>query len=142
MSKDRPLIAAFLEMMAAEAGAAKNTLLAYERDLRGASEILEGCLWDADEAPLKRLSEAWLPLSRATVARKAAALRRFFAFIHDEGFRADDPSAALPRPSGARPLPKILGHRDVDAIFAELERRLAEESGPAALRLMALIELL
>ena len=40
--EDRQLIAAFLEMMAAEAGAAVNTLLAYERDLRGASELLGG----------------------------------------------------------------------------------------------------
>ncbi|MFL6858467.1 MAG: tyrosine-type recombinase/integrase [Allosphingosinicella sp.] len=129
-------------MMAAEAGAARNTLLAYERDLRGASELLGGGLSGADGARLKRLSEAWLPLKRATVARKAAALRRFFAFVHGEGFRADDPSAALPRPAGGRPLPRILGRRDVDAIFAEIERRLAEEPGPAALRLSALIELL
>ena len=45
--EDRQLIAAFLEMMAAEAGAARNTLLAYERDLRGASELLGGRLADA-----------------------------------------------------------------------------------------------
>ena len=42
--EDRQLIAAFLEMMAAEAGAAVNTLLAYERDLRGASALLGGGL--------------------------------------------------------------------------------------------------
>lgn len=30
---DRPLIEAFLEMMAAEAGAARNTLLAYRREI-------------------------------------------------------------------------------------------------------------
>ena len=52
----------------------------------------------------KSLAEAWLPLKRATVARKAAALRRFFAFLQDEGMRADDPSAALPRPASERPL--------------------------------------
>ncbi len=45
--EDRQRIAAFLEMMAAEAGAARNTLLAYERDLRGASELLGGRLADA-----------------------------------------------------------------------------------------------
>src|SRR3546814_6979653 len=85
-------------MMAAEAGAARNTLLAYERDLRGASDLLEGGLGSASSARLKGLGEAWLPLKRATVARKAAALRRFFAFLADEGLRPDDPSAALPRP--------------------------------------------
>jgi integrase/recombinase XerD len=140
--EDGALIAAFLEMMAAEAGAARNTLLAYERDLRGASELLGGDLGGASPERLKGLSEAWMPLKRSTVARKAAALRRFFAFLHDEGFRGDDPSAALPRPAGGRPLPKVLGHAAVDALFSELERRLREEPGRAALRMTALVELL
>jgi integrase/recombinase XerD len=140
--EDGQLIPAFLEMMAAEAGAAANTLLAYERDLRGASEILGGRLSSAGKAELEQLSEAWLPLKRATVARKAAALRRFYGFLQDEGLRADDPSAALPRPTGGRPLPKVLDHHSVDALFAEIERRKAEEPGPAALRLSALVELL
>ncbi len=128
-------------MMAAEAGAARNTLLAYGRDLEGASALLEGRLAGAAPDALRGLAEAWLPLRRATVARKAAALRRFFAFLHDEGFRADDPSAALPRPGTERPLPKILDHRAVDALFAEIDRRKGE-GGIAALRLAALIELL
>jgi integrase/recombinase XerD len=140
--EDGRLIAAFLEMMAAEAGAARNTLLAYERDLRGASELLVGRLASASEGELKTLAKAWLPLKRATVARKAAALRRFFGFLHDEGMRADDPSAALPRPGGERPLPRILDHKAVDALFAELGRRLRADEGPAALRLSALVELL
>ena len=140
---DRRLIAAFLEMMAAEAGAARNTLLAYERDLRGASELLGGRLGDATRDELKRLSEAWLPLKRATVARKAAALRRFFGFLADEKMRGDDPSSALPRPVRERPLPKILDHRAVNALFAELEKRRSEPGDPmAALRLTALVELL
>jgi integrase/recombinase XerD len=139
--EDRQRIAAFLEMMAAEAGAAHNTLLAYERDLRGASELLGGGLAAAVPDGLIRLAEAWRPLKRATVARKAAALRRFFAFLQDEGMRADDPSPALPRPVSERPLPKILDRAAVDALFAELERRVAAGT-PAALRLSALIELL
>ena len=141
-SEDGQLIPAFLEMMAAEAGAATNTLLAYERDLRGASELLGGDLSGAGKEELKRLSEAWLPLKRATVARKAAALRRFYGFLQDEGLRADDPSPSLPRPAGGRPLPKVLDHQAVDALFAEIERRKCAEPGPAALRLSALVELL
>ena len=140
---DRRLIAAFLEMMAAEAGAARNTLLAYERDLRGASELLGGRLAAASQDQLKRLGEAWMPLKRATVARKAASLRRFFGFLADEKIRAEDPSAALPRPAGERPLPKILDHKAVDSLFAELERRKGEEEGATGpLRLSALVELL
>src|SRR5438128_2704037 len=116
-------------MMAAEAGAARNTLLAYERDLRGASELLGGNLSAASPEALGSLGEAWLALKRASVARKSAALRRFFAFLHDEGFRADDPSAALPRPAGGRPLPKVLDHKAVGALFEALERRRSEAPG-------------
>ena len=140
--EDGQLIAAFLEMMAAEAGAARNTLLAYERDLRGASELLGGNLSGATPQALESLGEAWLALKRASVARKSAALRRFFAFLHDEGFRSDDPSAALPRPAGGRPLPKVLDHKAVGALFEALERRRSEAPGPSFLRMTALVELL
>jgi integrase/recombinase XerD len=140
-SEDRQLIAAFLEMMAAEAGAARNTLLAYERDLRGASELLGNGLAAAKADDLKRLAEAWMSLKRATVARKSAALRRFFLFLHEEGLRGDDPSAALPRPGSARALPRILDHGAIAALFAEIDRRKAA-GGPGAIRLSALIELL
>ncbi len=139
--EDRQRIAAFLEMMAAEAGAARNTLLAYERDLRGASELLGGRLAEAGAEALRGLAKAWMPLKRATVARKSAALRRFYGFLQDEGMRADDPSPALPRPASERPLPRILDHKAVNALFAEIERRLAE-GGVPALRIAALIELL
>ncbi len=140
---DRPLIDRFLEMLAAEAGAAKNTLTAYRSDLSLASEALAGNLAAADAAGLQRLAHEWRALSRATVARKSAALRRFFAFLHDEGHRADDPGAALPRPGMARPLPKILSHADVDRLFATIAERLAVEPPASAdLRLAAIVELL
>jgi integrase/recombinase XerD len=139
--EDRRLIAAFLEMMAAEAGAARNTLLAYERDLRGASALLGLRLAAAGPAELERLGEAWRPLKRGTVARKSAALRRFYGFLRDEGLRGDDPSAALPRPAAGRPLPKVLDRGAIERLFAEIEQRKAE-GAPDALRLSALIELL
>jgi integrase/recombinase XerD len=139
---DAALIERFLEMMAAEAGAATNTLAAYRRDLEGASEHLGGRLAEADAAALQSLGAAWLPLARSSVARKASALRRFFGFLAEERLRPDDPSDALPRPGAARTLPKVLGHDDVDRLFAELERRLGIARSPANLRLAALIELL
>lgn len=141
--QDSALIDRFLEMLAAEAGAARNTLVAYGTDLRGASALLRGELAAADGAALGGLAESWMPLARSTAARKAAALRRFYGFLLDEGFRADDPSPALPRPSTQRPLPKILGHEDVSRIFAEVEASVARaDSGPLDYRLVALIELL
>lgn len=139
---DRRSINAFLEMMAAEAGAAGNTLLAYERDLRGASGLLRGGLASATAEQLTGLGEAWSDLKRATVARKAAALRRFFGFLVDEGHRSDDPSASLPRPGADRKLPKVLDRNAVDALFAEIEKRKSAKADPATLRLSALVEML
>ncbi len=140
---DPALIERFLEMMAAEAGASANTIAAYGTDLRLASGVLGGGLAAADGAALERLAHEWRDLSRATVARKSAALRRFFAFLADEGLRPDDPGKALPRPGGGRALPRTLSGADVEAIFAAIGARVARVPGdPRDLRLLALVELL
>ena len=140
---DRVLIDRFLEMMVAEAGAAANTVAAYRSDLTLASTALAGGLAAAGEEALARLAEGWRALASPTVARKSAALRRFFAFLHDEGHRADDPGAALPRPGSTRPLPKALSHADVDRLFAVIAERTGSATpAPADLRLAALVELL
>ena len=140
---DRVLIDRFLEMMAADSGAAANTISAYRSDLMLASGVLGGALVVADDAALGRLAASWGALSRATVGRKSAALRRFYGFLADEGHRDDDPGTALPRPGTARPLPKILSHGDVDRLFATIAERTARDPlDPVDLRLAALIELL
>jgi integrase/recombinase XerD len=137
---DRALVDRFCDMMAAEMGAARNTLLAYRSDLAVAAADL-GSLEAAQSSDLARLGEKWGALARSTVARRAAALRRFYGFLHDEGLRADDPSPALPRPTLERPLPKILDPHEVEAMFAAVEDRAASKR-PLALRDLALIELL
>lgn len=141
--KDSEAISQFLEMLAAEAGAARNTLLAYGSDLRGASALLDGGLVAADAAGLQRLGAAWMSLSRTSVARKSSVLRRFFAFLEEERIRRDDPSDALPRPAVQRALPRVLGHGDIDRLFEALEtRRIDRHGDPLTLRLIALVELL
>ena len=138
---DGRAIALFLDMLAAEQGAAKNTLLAYGRDLRLASEDLGDSLAAAEPADLTRLFAGWSSLARATVARKGSALRGFFAFLAAEGHRDTDPSLGLAAPAPARPLPKSLTEGDVARLFAALDEKLAAPD-PAALRLSALVELL
>jgi len=138
---DRALVDRFLEMMAAEAGASRNTLAAYRSDLSAAAADLGGVLGAASGEALTGLGAAWADYSSATVARRSAALRRFYGFLMDDGLRGDDPSAALPRPSLERALPRILDEGEVEAMFREVEDRAA--SGlPLALRNLALLELL
>lgn len=127
-------------MLAVERGAAANTLAAYQRDLKGAQDIL-GDLAKVDRQELAKLGEAWSTLASSTVARKSSTLRQFYGFLIDEGLRADDPSSALPRPITRRPLPSVLSHAEIEALFQHAEH---EASGdvPAAVRLLALLELL
>jgi len=142
-AEDIALIDRFLEMMAAEAGASRNTLLAYQGDLIAASEVLGGKLCAARPEELGRLSAEWADLANSTLARKSASLRRFFGFLADEGMRKDDPSRALARPATRRALPKVLSRDDIDLLFEEIETRLARVGDlRRPLRLSALVELL
>jgi len=127
-------------MLAAQRGAARNTLAAYRTDLAGASAAI-GDLAGADAAALTRLGATWSDLAPASLARKCSVLRQFFAFLVDEGLRADDPSPALPRARARRPLPRLLGHGEISALF----RRAEEEAAGGrreAVRLLVLLELL
>ncbi|WP_374599319.1 tyrosine recombinase [Sphingosinicella sp.] len=126
-------------MMAAERGAAANTIAAYGRDLAQASEALSGGLAAADARTLERLIHEWRDLAATSLARKLSAVRRFFAFLVSEGLRADNPAGDLASPTKGRPLPKTLSREEVDRIFAVVEE---EAASPAGLRLKALIELL
>ncbi len=136
---DPRAIALFLDMCAAERGSAANTILAYRRDLDGASVVLGGTLVAASGGDLARLSHGWRHLARASLQRKTSALRGFFAFLRREGLRPDDPTAALPKTARARPLPKSLAAGDVERLFAALADRAPT---PATVRLTALVELL
>jgi len=133
-------IEAFLAMLAAERGAAINTILAYRRDLEGAEEAV-GPLVTADRTRLSGLAKAWSGIAPSSAARKASALRQFYGFLIDERLRSDDPSGAIPRPTARRPLPKILSHGQIAALFAQAERE-AEGDRADAVRLLALLELL
>ena len=133
-------IDSFLAMLAAERGAAPNTLAAYRRDLEGAEDLL-GDLACAGREQLATLGTRWADLAPSSVARKSSALRQYYGFLVDEGLRKDDPSPALPRPVTRRPLPKILSHAEVEALFARVEVE-ADSEQPVALRMLALLELL
>lgn len=116
-------IEAFLEMLAAERGAARNTLLAYEADLADFSVFAGSRGFQPARADVDTL-RAWLEsLSSAgfaarTAARKLSALRQFHRFLVREGIREDDPTALLDSPRLPNSLPKYLSETEVDALLA------------------------
>ncbi|MXO85102.1 tyrosine recombinase [Altererythrobacter aurantiacus] len=126
--------------MAAERGAARNTILAYRRDLEQAAEVV-GDLATAEKRAFERLTSALSEAAPATVARKISAVRQFCDFLREEGIREDDPSTALRAPTPARNLPKILSVGQVDRL---LERAEEEATGdePRKVRQLLFVELL
>ncbi len=140
---DGVLIDRFLEMMAAERGASRNTLAAYRRDLEQAAEWVKGPLGDADAASLRKLMADYQSLAASSAARKLSALRQFYAFLLDEGERADNPALDIARPATRRPLPRILTHADVERLFEQAGGEAEGDAPPAsAVRMLLLLELL
>jgi len=139
---DRDMINRFIEMLGVERGASRNTLLAYRSDLE-TSSIVTGGLTDADSDCLRGLTAAWSSLAASTVARKLSALRRFYAFLEEEGLRDDNPAMQLARPGLQRPLPKILTREEVERLFQAAESKAsAQGTSQRHVRMLALLELL
>ncbi|GGD78039.1 tyrosine recombinase [Croceicoccus mobilis] len=136
----RAVIDEFIAHLAAERGAALNTLAAYRRDLDAAREAVPD-LVHADGDALSGLGGEWAELAPSSLARRCSALRQFFGFLVDEGLREDDPSDALPRPRTRRPLPRVLTHAQVETLFATAEEE-AQSEKPEAVRMLALLEML
>jgi len=115
-------ISTFLEAQAAELNAARNTLLAYGRDLKDAADWLAR-RGSSFAAASQGLIEDYLVdceaqgLSRATRARRLSSLRQLFRFAYDEGWRPDNPTLRLTGPGRAKRLPKTLAQDQVTALL-------------------------
>ena len=143
MGKGQDWTSAFLEMMAVERSAARNTLTAYAKDLGDAAAFLAARGRGLDDAPPEDV-EAYFQalgargLAPATAARRRASVRQFYRFVLSEGWRRDDPSRRVDAPKKGRPLPKVLSRAEVEALIAAA----GEKDGAAGLRLACMIELL
>ncbi len=116
-------IEAFLEMMAAERGAARNTLDAYARDLEDFAAYA-GAAGSSPIAADHGLVSAYLEdlsrqgLSARTGARRLSALRQFYRFLLSEGRRTGDPTSRARSPRMPKSLPKYLSETEVDGLIA------------------------
>ena len=138
-------ISTFLDAQAAEQGAARNTQLAYGRDLVDFAHWLArrpASLATADRDAV----EAYLihcdaqGLSKATRARRLAAIRQLFRFAFDEGWRTDNPALRISGPGKVQRLPQTLTEAEVIRL---LDAARAKGRSPGdRLRNTALFELL
>ena len=132
---------AFLEMVAAERGAAPLTLAAYRSDLSDLAEFLVARglpLEAADEAVLHAYLAAQTVLGPRTLARRISAMRQFYKFLVIDGIRRDDPTVGLDTPSLGRLLPKMLSETEVEGLIAAARTWTGDEG----VRLVCLIEML
>ncbi len=138
-------ISTFLEAQSAERDAARNTLLAYGRDLKDFAGWLAargGTPETVDRATI----EAYLVdcdaagLSAATRGRRLSAIRQLFRFAYDEGWRGENPAAELRGPGRPGRLPRTLGEAEVTRLLDAARRHGRSEA--ERLRSTCLMELL
>jgi integrase/recombinase XerD len=147
---DGRLIALFLDMLAAERGAAPNTLAAYRRDLADFASYLAGAGATVKSATTEDVRRYLGALARrglrpASVARRLSAIRQLYRFLYAERQRKDDPAAVLEGPKRTRPLPKTLSLAEVDRLLgfaARCDLAAALSERVRAARLACLVELL
>ncbi len=138
-ASNETLVELFLDMIAAERGASRNTLDAYRRDLADFSADLSGAggsiaAADSDElrAHLGRLAKRGL--AAASVARRLSAIRQLYRFLYSEGHRGDDPAAVIEGPKRGRSLPKVLSIQQVDDLLAQARDGVKAEAKSERLR--------
>jgi integrase/recombinase XerD len=147
-----PLGRLFLDMIAAERGAALNTLDAYERDLVDYCDYLENLRTGPMQATTAQI-RSWLEdldargFKATSMARRLSCVRQFHRFLYVEGRRGDDPAAVIDGPRRARPLPKVLTTKQVDRLLAVAQEGIADPARPsneriAAARMHCLLETL
>ena len=115
-------ISTLLESQAAELGAARNTLLAYGRDLKHFAGWLAHRGSDFAKATQADVENYLIScdangLAKATRARRLSAIRQMYRFAHEEGWRADNPALRLKGPGRDLRLPGTLDHAEVDALI-------------------------
>lgn len=135
----------FLDYLATEKGYSDNTLAAYRNDLTQFTQYLieqaNATRWDEVNQTqivdyILHMKE--LEYASSTVARKVAAIKSFFHYLHDEGVTQQDPTLTLESPKVKKHLPKAISVEDVERLLAEPTK----SDAPKALRDSALLEVL
>ena len=136
-----PVVQEFLDYVRYERGMSVNTVAAYGRDLGRYAAFLAargGRPATAQEADLQAYFAArGGDGAPASVARRTASIRAFYAYLVREDARPDDPAARLRTPKQPQDLPRVLSVEEVERLFAAIV-----PAGPLGQRDLAALELL
>ena len=138
-----PQVEIFLEMMAAERGASRNTITAYMRDLKEFEFFMSRRNRNIESADSKNIKDYLAHLKSrgrtpATHARKLSVLKGFYHFLYSEHQRDEDPSAQIDGPKMGRSLPKYLSVSEVELLIEAAK----EQPGNFGVRMVALLEII
>ena len=137
-----PLIADYLSSLQVERGAARNTLMAYRRDLAGFDAFLGAGGHRIESVGVTDLSRYLAGLrgrglGGRSIARHLSAVRGLYRYLLDERRVSRDPTEHLDSPRPARRLPRTLSVEDTAALVEA-----PDITRPEGLRDRALLELL
>jgi integrase/recombinase XerD len=140
----------FLTAIAAERGAAGNTLEAYRRDLSHFLAYISAQNLSIHDlraphvsAYLRNLAESGLAAS--STARRLSAVRQFLKFLVADGVLDENPADGIATPKKQRSLPKTLSIAEVDRLIETAQARISGTYGKErynAMRLHCLMEML
>mgnify|MGYP001259707002 FL=1 len=134
----------FLQVLAAETGASKNTLLAYEKDLVLADShtqsIFNKNLSSTNERELLSCLSHWQKQGKSakTITRRISALKQMMKWLVSDGYRTDNPTTWLDNPKLPQTIPVSLLETEIYSILEAAEKL----SPPDNLRMSAGIEIL
>ncbi|MCX7927995.1 MAG: site-specific tyrosine recombinase XerD [Candidatus Omnitrophica bacterium] len=121
----KELIDTFLNYLTVERGLAKNTILAYERDLKVYADFLKNNRTSSFDSVEKKdvinfmISQKDTGLSANSIARRLAAVRMFHRFLVRERLNKDDPTALIDSPKLWKKVPQTLSVNEVETLLAQ-----------------------
>jgi len=140
-------IAGFESHLDAGRGYSGNTVKAYLIDVQDLADFLKKKnIENIDDLNLEHLRD-WLwqatqsGLTKATIARKSAAVRSFTAWLLKNGLTNADPGLRLRSPKASRTLPKVVSRESLSMVFEALQQK-ATEDNPQGVRDLVAVELL
>lgn len=133
------MIETFCDALLFEEGLAAASVASYRNDLHLATRLLDKPVRSFDADDVQNVLARMMDLQRkpASLARMRSSLRRYFAWLAENGYRHDDPTARLEPARLRKPLPRSIGETDVEKLLAA-----PDPATPTGSRDAAMLELL
>lgn len=138
----KELIAEFINYISVERGLAKNTLMAYTRDLEKYTDYLsDKKITNPDRVNREHISGFMFDLKKygmtpTTVCRHLASIKMYHRFLVRENLAKDDPTTLVETPKLWKRMPDVLTQKEVESLIEA-----SRGKGWQALRDYAILEI-